>query len=45
MVGLGAGLRAHKCVNNVINKNIVTVDIEKSLPNIYAIMAILLPNI
>ncbi len=42
MVGLGAGvgLRAHN-----INKTVVAVYNEKSHPNMYAIMAMLIPNI
>ncbi len=46
MIGLGAGvgLHAHKCVKCNVNKIVVTVYIEKSHPNIYAIMAILLPK-
>ncbi len=42
-LGAGVGLCAHRCVNSV-NKTVVTVYIEKSHPNIYAIMAIL-PNV
>ncbi len=40
MQGLGNML-----INVCINKTVITVYIEKSHPNIYAIMAILLPNI